>query len=118
MDAMRHPAPVLRLCFAIFLFLRFFVAVISRAVREYAGEQRPLLEPGGLRDFLMGFGGTPKQSILASIDWTILVMLTSSIVSVIFWPGQMAVVRLRSDVHGYMNWRDHYIRRMTVQVSP
>ena len=42
-------------------------------------------------------------------------MLLSSILSVINYPGEMAVVRLRCDTKGYFNWRDQYIGDMFVR---
>jgi len=115
MDAMRHPAPVLRLFFALFLGLRFLVSMLSRATREHAAEQRPLLEPGPLRDSFMGAGSSSKQSVLTSIDWTIFIMISSVITSVIFNPSEMAVVRLRCDTKTYFTWRDQYIGAMAVR---
>lgn len=115
MDAMRHPAPLLRLFFALFLGLRFLVSMLSRATREHSAEQRPLLEPGPLRDSFMGAGTSSKQSVLTSIDWTIFIMISSVITSVIFNPSEMAVVRLRCDTKGYFTWRDQYIGAMAVR---
>ena len=39
MDAMRHPTPLLRIGFAIFLCLRFANSVIYRALFKYPAEQ-------------------------------------------------------------------------------
>ncbi len=44
--------------------------------------QWPLLMPGPLRDAFMGLGSATKQSTIASIDWTITLMLFSTILSV------------------------------------
>ena len=41
----------------------------------------------------MGIGSATKQSTIASIDWTITVMLFSSVLSVLNYPGEMAVRR-------------------------
>ena len=71
MDAMRHPTPLLRIGFALFLCIRFANSVIYRALFKYPAEQWPLLEPGPLRDAFMGAGSSTKQSTIASIDWTI-----------------------------------------------
>ena len=38
--------------------------------------------PGPLRDAFMGMGSATKQSTIASIDWTITLMLFSTILSV------------------------------------
>ena len=46
-------------------------------------EQWPLLMPGPLRDAFMGMGSATKQSTIASIDWTITLMLFSTILSVL-----------------------------------
>ena len=54
-------------------------------------EQWPLLEPGPLRDAFMGAGSNSKQNTIASIDWTITLMLFSSILSVLNYPDEMAV---------------------------
>ena len=42
-------------------------------------------------------------------------MLISSILSVINYPSEMAVVRLRCDTKGYFNWRDQYIGDMAIR---
>ena len=92
----------------------------------FAG-QWPLLLEGPLRDAFMGVGSATKQSTIASIDWTITLMLFSSVLSVrnhpdemdpspspgpgpspnpspnpnphqvLNYPGEMAVVRMRCD---------------------
>ena len=49
----------------------------------YLPEQWPLLMPGPLRDAFMGMGSATKQSTIASIDWTITLMLFSTILSVL-----------------------------------
>ena len=53
--------------------------------------------------------------VLTSIDWTIFIMISSVITSVIFNPSEMAVVRLRCDTKGYFTWRDQYIGAMAVR---
>eukprot|EP00908_Phaeocystis_cordata_P001855 Transcript_11983.p1 GENE.Transcript_11983~~Transcript_11983.p1 ORF type:complete len:806 (+),score=359.14 Transcript_11983:124-2418(+) len=115
MDAMRHPTPLLRIGYALFLCIRFGTSLIFRTCIEYPAEQWPLLEPGPLRDAFMGAGSNSKQNTIASIDWTITLMLFSSILSVINYPGEMAVVRLRCDTKAYFNWRDRYIGAMNVR---
>jgi len=117
MDSLRHPTPQLRLCYALALLLRFFVAVVTRATYEYPVEQYPLLPAGPVRDAFMGAGSASKQSSLASVDWTIMMMLISSILSVINYPSEMAVVRLRCDTKGYFNWRDQYLASMEVRAA-
>ena len=115
MDSMRYPTPMLRIGFAIALVLRFLSAVTTRATEELGPEQHALIPAGPARDAFMGLGSATKQSTLASIDWTITLMLLSSILSVINYPGEMAVVRLRCDTKGYFNWRDQYIGDMFVR---
>ena len=61
------------------------------AYHRYPAEQWPLLEPGPLRDAFMGAGSNSKQNTIASIDWTITLMLFSSILSVLNYPDEMAV---------------------------
>tara|TARA_B100000787_G_scaffold158537_1_gene136031 strand:- start:252 stop:623 length:372 start_codon:yes stop_codon:yes gene_type:complete len=42
-------------------------------------------------------------------------MLFSTILSVLNYPDEMAVVRLRCDTKGYFNWRDQYIGAMNIR---
>ena len=42
-------------------------------------------------------------------------MLFSSTLSVLNYPGEMAVVRLRCDTRGYSNWRDQYLGDMAIR---
>merc|ERR1719506_218174 len=115
MDAMRHPTPLLRIALAICLCLRFLSSVMARAIYKYPAEQWPLLLEGPLRDAFMGVGSATKQSTIASIDWTITLMLFSSVLSVLNYPGEMAVVRMRCDTKGYFNWRDQYLGAMNIR---
>jgi hypothetical protein len=62
-----------------------------------------------------GLGASSKQSIISSVDWTLTLMLISSILSVVHYPGEMAVVRLRCDTRRYLNWRDLYLGSMAVR---
>ena len=112
MDAMTAPAPKLRIVCALVLTMRFCSSFIKRTVAVYPPEQLALLPQDG---FFRGLGSSSKQSFVRSIDWTVLAMLGSSIVSVLLYPRELAVVRLRCDVLAYMNWRDHYVRRMAVR---
>ena len=112
MDAMNAPAPKLRIVFAIVLLVRFCESFAKRSVWVYPAEQMSVLPQSGV---LKGFGTSSRQSFIRSIDWTVLAMLGASIVSVLLHPRELAVVRLRCDVLSYINWRDHYIRRMTVR---
>lgn len=43
-------------------------------------------------------------------------MLFSTILSVLNYRDEMAVVRLRCDTKGYFNWRDQYIGAMNIRV--
>ena len=115
MDAMRIPTPVLRIGFALALIMRFGASVRSRSFSQISAEQVPLLRSGYWRDQFMGLGSASKQSTISSVDWTIVFMLFSSVLSVINYPGEMAVVRLRCDTRGYFNWRDQYIGAMAVR---
>ena len=112
MDAMNAPAPKLRIVFAIVLLVRFCESFLRRSVWVFPAEQLSVLPQDG---YLKGFGTSSRQSFIRSIDWTVLAMLGASIVSVLLHPRELAVVRLRCDVLSYINWRDHYIRRMTVR---
>ena len=49
------------------------------------------------------------------IDWTCTLLMATSLVSVLLHPTELALVKLPSDVQGYMNWRDHYVRKMVLQ---
>ena len=111
MDAMRYPAPALRIGLAFALLLRFGVSVIRRSTTELSAEQEPLFTGGTFA----GLGSSPKQAIVCSIDWTVIAMLLSSIISVVQYPGEMAVVRLRCDIRRYFNWRDGYLGGMAVR---
>ena len=116
MDAMRLPTPVLRIALALVLLLRFGASLAMRTFAVRAAEQAPLLKlDDPLRSALLGLGASTKQSIVASIDWTVIVLLTSSILSVLNYPAEMAVVRLRCDTRGYFNWRDQYLGAMAVR---
>jgi len=110
MDAMRYPAPGLRIAFAIALLVRFGWSLIDRWTTEHWAERAPLFEFEGL-------GSTPKQSVISSVDWTVTAMLLSSIISVFFYPEEMAVVRLRCDTRHYFNWRDQYRGAMYVRAQ-
>lgn len=115
MDAMRNPTPVLRIGFAVALILRFGSSLMSRSLSQVASEQLPLIESGSLRDRFMGLGSASKQTTICSIDWAITVTMFSSIVSVLNYPSEMAVVRLRCDTKGYFNWRDRYLGAMRIR---
>ena len=43
--------------------------------------------------------------------------MASSLLSVLLHPTELAIVRIRADVQGYLNWRDHYIKRMALQAT-
>lgn len=43
--------------------------------------------------------------------------MATSLVSVLLHPTELALVKLPSDVQGYMNWRDHYVRKMGLQAA-
>ena len=116
MDAMRYPTALLRIGFALALLYRFGASVVQRATVELSSEQDPLLEPSHwLRATFEGLGAARKQSIISSVDWTISAMLFSTIISVINFPNEMAVVRLRCDTRRYFNFRDQYLAAMRVR---
>ena len=98
MDAMRHPTPVLRIGFALSLTAHFGISVLSRSTQQYGAEQHPLFDTTGpISRSLMGIGNTTKQATICSIDWTITLMLFSSIVSVINYPDEMVASRVQTE---------------------
>jgi len=116
MDAMRHPTPKLRIGFAMMLLVRFVLSLSLRSTSTFGAEQAALFDEGSwLRARLQFAGSSTKQSIIGSIDWTLTLMLSSSILSVLNYPGEMAVVRLRCDTRGYSNWRDQYLGDMAIR---
>lgn len=118
MDAMRFPTPMLRIGFALALLVRFGFSLILRSTMQLSEEQAPLAEQGSaIARAFEAFASTPKQSVISSVDWTIVAMLSSSILSVVNYPGEMAVVRLRCDTRRYFNWRDQYLAAMEVRAS-
>jgi len=114
MDTMTRPAPKLRTFFAIILLVRFLSSFYYRALEGayIPSEQYPWLPQDGV---FAGFGTGTRQSLVASIDWTVVAMIASSCWSVFLHPRELAFVRLRCDVLSYINWRDHFVRRMMVR---
>ena len=90
MDAMTAPAPKLRIIFAVVLVMRFVESFGKRTLYIYPPEQLGLLPQEG---YLSGLGTSSRQSFVRSIDWTVLAMLGSSIISVLLYPRELAVVR-------------------------
>ena len=64
---------------------------------------------------LRGYGTSTRQSFILAVDWTVVVLMASNIMSVLMFPKELAFVRLRCDGRTYMNWRDHFVRRMMVR---
>ena len=93
---------------------RFFVSFYLRQTTIKWVEQYPLLPQTGLT---AGFGTSSRQSIISSIDYTVIALMASSLLSVLLHPTELAIVRIRADVQGYLNWRDHYIKRMALQAT-
>ena len=91
MDAMTAPAPKLRIIFAVVLVMRFVESFGKRTLYIYPPEQLGLLPHAG--GYLSGLGTSSRQSFVRSIDWTVLAMLGSSIISVLLYPRELAVVR-------------------------
>ena len=91
MDAMTAPAPKLRIIFAVVLVMRFVESFAKRTLYIYPPEQLGLLPHAG--GYLSGLGTSSRQSFVRSIDWTVLAMLGSSIISVLLYPRELAVVR-------------------------
>ena len=44
-----------------------------------------------------------------------MLLMATSLSSVFLHPRELAFVRLRCDVLSYINWRDHFVRRMMVR---
>ena len=97
MDAMTAPAPKLRIIFAVVLVMRFVESFGKRTLYIYPPEQLGLLPQEG---YLSGLGTSSRQSFVRSIDWTVLAMLGSSIISVLLYPRELAVVRS----HAFTPW--------------
>jgi len=112
MDCMRVPAPLVRIAFAVTLLARFTQSFLKRTANVYAPEQLPVLPQDGL---LEGVGVSSKQSFIRAIDWTVIAMLASSIITVVLHPQDLAVVRLRCNTLSYSNWHDHYDRQWKVR---
>lgn len=91
MDAMTAPAPKLRIIFAVVLVMRFVESFGKRTLYIYPPEQLGLMPHAG--GYLSGLGTSSRQSFVRSIDWTVLAMLGSSIISVLLYPRELAVVR-------------------------
>ena len=91
MDAMTAPAPKLRIIFAVVLVARFVESFGKRTLYIYPPEQLGLLPHAD--GYLSGLGTSSRQSFVRSIDWTVLAMLGSSIISVLLYPRELAVVR-------------------------
>ena len=114
MDAQKVTAPGMRSLFALTMIGRFFVSFYLRQTTIKWVEQYPLLPQTGLT---AGFGTSSRQSIISSIDYTVIALMASSLLSVLLHPTELAIVRIRADVQGYLNWRDHYIKRMALQAT-
>ena len=104
----------MRSLFALTMIGRFFVSFYLRQTTIKWVEQYPLLPQTGLT---AGFGTSSRQSIISSIDYTVIALMASSLLSVLLHPTELAIVRIRADVQGYLNWRDHYIKRMALQAT-
>ena len=91
MDAMTAPAPKLRIIFAVVLVARFVESFGKRMLNIYPPEQLGLVPHA--EGYLRGLGTSSRQSFVRSIDWTVLAMLGSSIISVLLYPRELAVVR-------------------------
>lgn len=92
MDAMTAPAPKLRIIFAVVLVARFVESFGKRMLYIYPPEQLGLVPHA--EGYLRGLGTSSRQSFVRSIDWTVLAMLGSSIMSVLLYPRELAVVRI------------------------
>ena len=114
MDAQKVTAPGMRSLFALTMIGRFFVSFYLRQTTIKWVEQYPLLPQTGLT---AGFGTSSRQSIISSIDYTVIALMASSLLSVLLHPTELAIVRIRADVQGYLNWRDHYIKKMALQAA-
>ena len=114
MDAQKVTAPKMRFVFAFILILRFLWSFFTRQAGVIWTEQYPVLPQSGRT---LGYGTTARQSMLASVDWTVITLMANSLISVLLHPTELAVVRIRADVQGYLNWRDHYIKKMALQAA-
>lgn len=112
MDAMRLPTPKLRIVFAFIVGARFALSLYGRSTRILNAEQRNLLPP---ETALAGIGQTVIQQFVVSIDWVLVSLLFGALFSTFFEPSKMALIKLRSDILGYYNWRDGYVAQMAVQ---
>jgi len=113
MDSMTQPAPKLRTLFALVLCARFLQSYATRTFGpNIPAEQHPLFPQDGVFE---GMGRTTRQTIIAGIDWTVVLLMATSLSSVFLHPRELAFVRLRCDVLSYINWRDHFVRRMMVR---
>ena len=99
MDAMTAPAPKLRIIFAVVLVARFVESFGKRMLYIYPPEQLGLVPHA--EGYLRGLGTSSRQSFVRSIDWTVLAMLGSSIISVLLYPRELAVVRSHALTPGW-----------------
>ena len=74
MDAQKVTAPKMRFVFAFILILRFFWSFFTRQTTIKWVEQYPLLPQTGLT---LGFGTSSRQSIISSIDYTVITLMAS-----------------------------------------
>lgn len=114
MDAMTAPAPKLRIIFAVVLVARFVESFGKRMLYIYPPEQLGLVPH--VEGYLRGLGTSSRQSFVRSIDWTVLAMLGSSIISVLLYPRELAVVR--SPPPGWYHPRRFAISRVLVCARP
>ena len=114
---MMAQTPKLRIVYGISLMLRFGASTFQRMLFLYAAEQCPALprflapsEDAWLHGET-GISTARAQSIILSIDWAVVSLLSGAFISSLLEPSQMAVVRLRCDARAYFNWREVRARR-------
>ena len=116
MDAMTAPAPKLRIIFAVVLVARFVESFGKRMLYIYPPEQLGLVPH--VEGYLRGLGTSSRQSFVRSIDWTVLAMLGSSIISVLLYPRELAVVRSHAPPPGWYHPCRFAISRVLVCARP
>jgi hypothetical protein len=112
MDAMELRMPKLRIVYALSLSLAFLFSIYKRSASVVYEEQWPLL-PQDMH--VRGLGSASRQSFILSIDYATFSLLLSGVLSVLFEPTALAVVKLRCDKLGYLNWRDSYLGKIAVR---
>ena len=113
MDAQKVTAPKMRIVFSLVMISRFLVSFYRRSFETTWAEEWPVGRGLGFASD----GQASRRSTIGGIDWTCTLLMATSLVSVLLHPTELALVKLPSDVQGYMNWRDHYVRKMGLQAA-